>query len=117
MRKRGYFEGWYYKHQVHGRSLAVIPGRAEDGAFIQVVTGGRAYFIPYPLSEYQKQDRLRIGSSVFSHEGIHLDIRHHGVGGAHTVLWPAFSGLHLRGAAGWVRVSACYLSRREDPAL
>ena len=42
-RERSYFEGWYFKQQANGRTLAVIPGisMAADGsktAFIQVIT-------------------------------------------------------------------------------
>jgi hypothetical protein len=69
------FEGWYYKHQVNGKSLAIIPGRAKDGAFVQVVTDNRAYNIPYPLHKFQKDKMLRVGGSTFSCSGISLDIR------------------------------------------
>jgi len=40
--KQGHFEGWYYKHQANGKSLALIPGRAASGAFMQVVTNNQA---------------------------------------------------------------------------
>ena len=74
------FEGWYYKHQAHGRSLALIPGRAGDGAFVQVITDDRAYNIPYPLSEYHRiGDCLSVGGSVFSPRGLMLDIRRPGL--------------------------------------
>lgn len=33
MWKRG-FEGWYFKHQKDGDMIALIPGRAESGAFV-----------------------------------------------------------------------------------
>jgi len=69
------FEGWYYKHQANGKSLAIIPGRAGDDAFIQVVTDDRAYNIGYPLSKYHKGSILRIGDNIFSPTGITLSIR------------------------------------------
>ena len=71
-----YFEGWYYKHQANGRSLALIPGRADSGAFVQVVTDEKAYHITYPLSDYHRSDVLRVGGNTFSKAGVVLDIRH-----------------------------------------
>ncbi len=71
----GGFEGWYYKHRARGRTLAIIPGRADKSAFVQVVTDEHAYNIPYPLSEYRKDGRLCVGENVFSDSGVTLDIR------------------------------------------
>jgi len=76
------FEGWYFKHQHNGKSLALIPGRASDEAFILVVTDKKSYHIKYPLSEYLlhtlgKDDfHLRVGGSIFSPAGIALNILH-----------------------------------------
>ena len=72
----GYFEGWYYKHHANGKSLALIPGRASDHAFVQVVTAARAYHIAYPLSAYRTDGILQVGDNIFSCAGIKLDIRH-----------------------------------------
>jgi len=70
------FEGWYYKHQANGNSLAIIPGRASDGAFVLVITNDGSYHIPYPLTDYQKGDILRVGSNSFTSDGISLNINH-----------------------------------------
>jgi len=71
------FEGWFYKHQANGKSLAVIPGRASDGVFVLVNTGDGSYHIPYPLSQYRKSgDILRVGGNTFSPSGVTLNIRH-----------------------------------------
>jgi len=70
----GRFEGWYYKHQKGKQVLALIPGRGEDSAFIQVVTNRQSVHIPYPLDEYEGDTCLRVGASFFSSHGIHLDI-------------------------------------------
>jgi len=70
----GRFEGWYYKHQAAGASLAVIPGRAEDHAFVLVNTDDKSYNIRYPLSEYHKGDVLRVGGNTFSRAGVTLNI-------------------------------------------
>ncbi|MCL2378799.1 MAG: tocopherol cyclase family protein [Defluviitaleaceae bacterium] len=75
------FEGWYYKHQANisvtgaSKSLAVIPGRAVDTAFVLVITDNKSYHISYPLCEYHKNGgRLRIGNNTFASSGISLDI-------------------------------------------
>ena len=74
---RNQFEGWYYKHQAKENTIAFIPGRAQDHAFIQVVTDNRAYNIRYPLSVYQTQGKmLRVGGSTFSDTGVSLEIEH-----------------------------------------
>jgi len=72
---KGRFEGWYFKHQANGHTLALIPGRAEDHAFVQIVTDNEAHYVRYPLSAYQKGEDVRVGDSVFSTSGLRLDIR------------------------------------------
>lgn len=73
-----YFEGWYFKHQKGEETLAVIAGRANDGAFIQVVTQEGSYRAGYPLSAYRKGKQLQIGDSTFSRDGISLSVRREG---------------------------------------
>ena len=50
---RPYYEGWYMKQQQGGDILAVIPGRAQDEAFIQVVTADGAHYLPFPLEDFR----------------------------------------------------------------
>ena len=75
------FEGWYFKHQAGGRSLAVIPGRARDGAFVLVITDSGSHHIRYPLGEYHMRAAgrhgigLQVGGNQFSPSGVTLDIR------------------------------------------
>jgi len=77
-RKRPYFEGWYFKHQRGGQAIAFIPGihRTAAGArraFIQVITGGGTWFVPYPYETFFKRENpleIRVGDSVFSARGI-----------------------------------------------
>ena len=82
---RNRFEGWYFKHQAGDKSLALIPGRASDGAFVLVITDRGSYHIKYPLAEYHKCDtgkqpfRIQVGSNIFSPSGITLDIRRPGL--------------------------------------
>lgn len=69
-----YFEGWYLKHQNNGMTLALIPGRSKENAFIQVVTDQCAYNIKFPLYAYIEKGLGYIGKNRFSASGIHLDI-------------------------------------------
>ena len=73
------FKGWYYKQQANGKTLAVIPGKSSDCAFILVITNTASYNIEYDLSDYSegshgKDEILRIGDSSFSTSGIKLRI-------------------------------------------
>lgn len=73
-----YFEGWYFKHQLGDNTLCLIPGRAEDSAFILLITNTMSCNLEYPLQDFQKlkQDEIvRIGPNHFSKNGISLDIK------------------------------------------
>lgn len=70
----GHFEGLYFKHQLGGRALAVIPGKSAEGAFIQVITEKRSCQVNYPLEKYRKGKTLYIGDSSFSDKGIRLAV-------------------------------------------
>ena len=72
------FEGWYFKQQANGRTLALIPGRSRDTAFIQVVTDDRVWHVGYPLSDYHKGNIVTIAGNRFTRDGIRLNI--HGEG-------------------------------------
>ena len=50
------FEGLYYKQQANGRTLALIPGKSGDGAFIHVITDKSSMTIPFKNSEYQNNE-------------------------------------------------------------
>lgn len=71
---RDYFEGWYFKHQKDNRTLCLIPGRSNEGSFIQIITNECSYQIPYSLAEYNKRKTLAIGGNRFSRNKIALDI-------------------------------------------
>lgn len=89
------FEGWYFKHQKGGKTLAVIPGKSSEGAFVQVITEIRSYRAEYPVEAYHREKTLRIGGSVFSSRGIRLSIEEKGLS-LHGVL--RYGGLkHIRG--------------------
>lgn len=72
---KNYFEGWYYRHQSLNHTLAIIPGRAKDGAFVQIITDKRSYNIPYPLKQYSLcKGGLYIGNNAFTPGGININI-------------------------------------------
>jgi len=73
-----FFEGWYHKHQANGKTLAIIPGKADDGAFIHVIADNGSATVPFDLSEYRKDGILAIGDNQFSDSGILLNIERDG---------------------------------------
>lgn len=72
MRNKG-FEGWYFKHQSGGDVVAFIPGRAESGAFVQMICadGSRQFEVP-ELSA--GPEGIRAGHCLFSREGCVIDL-------------------------------------------
>lgn len=81
-----YFEGWYLKHQCHGKTVAFIPAIHADTegnwtASIQVIindgVNDGSWYIPYPIEECEiGRDRffIRIGENLFSEKGIKIKI-------------------------------------------
>lgn len=72
MRKSG-FEGWYFKHQNGDNMVALIPGAADSGAFIQVVTPGDARQLPLP-SLRKDGGCIRAEGLCFTREGCTIDL-------------------------------------------
>ncbi|MGM9521749.1 MAG: tocopherol cyclase family protein [Oscillospiraceae bacterium] len=87
--KRGpYFEGWYLKHQTQeGRALAFIPALHIDregrrSASLQVVADDQAWWLEYPDTEFSASERafqIRLGQSLFTREGVQLNIEQDGL--------------------------------------
>lgn len=86
LKNKKYFEGWYFKQVTRDLSntFSIIPGvsLAEDDshAFIQIIDShnGVTDYARYPLDQFKwqtKQLYLKIGTSVFTGEGISLDIK------------------------------------------
>ncbi len=86
LRKKHYFEGWYFKNVNEDLSSAFsfIPGISltenDPHAFIQVMNGSKdtSDYIKYPLEEFRWEYRklfLQVGSSVFTDKGMTLNIR------------------------------------------
>ena len=71
--RRNGFEGWYYKQRAGDYMLAFIPGRAEDGAFVQMIdpSGTRHFSMPEPVI---CGDTVRIGDCLFSPQGLRVSL-------------------------------------------
>lgn len=85
LRKKNYFEGWYFKHVSAdlGTVFSFIPGIAlnesDPHAFIQVIDGttSESEYLVYPVSSFSwKKEKLyvSIGNSVFTGDSSFLDI-------------------------------------------
>lgn len=71
--KKSFFEGWYFKHQAGGETLAFIPGRATDGAFVQMINNEGS--CSFPVDDCTQRDGvIRAGNCVFSREGAVIDL-------------------------------------------
>ena len=83
IRKKSFFEGWYFKHQYNNFSISLIPGiniskAGEKYAFIQVITNNDSYNIKYKFEDFSiSKDRLtiKIKDNIFSKSGIILNIK------------------------------------------
>ena len=86
LKRRHYFEGWYFKNVTKDLShtISFIPGISlvenDPHSFIQIMSAyhGITDYIRYTLDEFKWDKRrlfLRIGSSTFTDRGIILNIR------------------------------------------
>jgi tocopherol cyclase len=81
-KNRSYFEGWYFKHQNEGKTIAFIPGvnfdaEGKKSSFIQVITDQLSACANYPYSDFHVCPRklaVRLGHSRFSERGVKIDI-------------------------------------------
>ncbi|WP_300382157.1 tocopherol cyclase family protein [Clostridium sp.] len=82
--KRGFFEGWYFKHQYENLNIAFIPGINIDKSgikysFIQVITDNNSYYIKYDYNDFSSsKDKLnvKIKNNIFTEKGVIIDIVH-----------------------------------------
>lgn len=65
------FEGWYFKHQKGDDMVAFIPGRAESGSFVQMISsdGARQFDVPELTVD---GDIIRAGDCLFSPYGCRI---------------------------------------------
>lgn len=81
-RDKNYFEGWYFKNTNKKEGISFIPGISIDDegkrAFIQIITDSQSYYLDYNMDDFKfdfEPFSIRIGSNIFSKEGIHIDIQ------------------------------------------
>jgi len=115
LRKRRYFEGWYFKQSnLEGDVvLSIIPGvsLAEEDrhAFIQIFDGtsGVSYYERFEVEDFKpglKPFSIKIGDNVFSLSGVDLNIKGEAsVKGSliYSDLSLFRGGLGMRGVMGW----------------
>ncbi len=78
-----YFEGWYFKHQSEGHTLALIPGvnfdsSGKKSAFVQVITQEHSWNVSYPYSTFRSSPyglTIQIGDQLFSSRGVRLNLQ------------------------------------------
>lgn len=86
LKRKNYFEGWYFKLVTKDPShtFAIIPGvslaEKDKHAFIQIMDGYSGYtdYFRYPLDQFSWQTKhlyLKTEESVFTESGIMLDIK------------------------------------------
>ena len=63
------FEGWYYKQSNGDITVAFIPGEADDGAFVQVITDSGSHIFRTEKIKI-KGDTVKTGNCFFSPSGI-----------------------------------------------
>lgn len=81
-KKKGFFEGWYFKHQYNNKSIVFIPGinidkNGDKYSFIQIITDENTYNINYDYKEFSiSKDKLqvKIKNNIFLRDGISLNI-------------------------------------------
>lgn len=81
-KKKRFFEGWYFKHQMEDKVFVLIPGinidrNGRKNAFIQIITNDNSYCVNYSFLECKiNSDKLyvKIGSNIFSKKGIRVNI-------------------------------------------
>jgi tocopherol cyclase len=83
LKRKNYFEGWYFKLVTRDLIYAIIPGvslvKNDPHAFIQIFDGKSGYtdYIRYPLDQFSWHTKhlfVKIGESVFTGNGVMLDI-------------------------------------------
>ena len=67
------FEGWYFKHQKGNDMIAFIPGRAESGAFVQMISAedSRQFDVPRLSAD---GGVIQAGECRFSQGGCKIDL-------------------------------------------
>ncbi len=82
LKKKSYFEGWYFKHQSEDQSIAFIPAiftdeKGKTTAVMQIINNNHSWRVEFEMVEVnceKEQLSIRMGDCFFSSRGIVLDI-------------------------------------------
>lgn len=69
---RNLFEGWYFKHQKNGQTVAFIPGKSGSGDFVQVITNRSA--LHFEVKNLRVGHTLEAEGCSFGPGGVRLDL-------------------------------------------
>lgn len=83
-KKKGFFEGWYLKHQNDQQLLALIPSfhldqQGQPSAMLQIITDSQSGQITYPISKFsvaRNKWAVKIGDNLFTEKGCQLHVDH-----------------------------------------
>ena len=115
LKKKNYFEGWYFKHVSadKGNAFAVIPGISVSGdshSFVQYVDGnsGKTSYFRYETGDFvfnRNKFEIQIGKSHFSANGISLNLNNSDFSVLGEINYSEISGLPksilMPGIMGW----------------
>ena len=76
-----FFEGWYFKQRGHDCAIALIPALHSDKngtlSSLQIVSNEETHNVIFSkemLLYKRKEPRIKLGKSLFSSEGVHVDV-------------------------------------------
>lgn len=72
-KKKKSFDGYYFKHQKEGATVALIPGVSADGAFLQVITNDKSYYFTFPSMMIEK-NCIQTEGCTFSRQGVRIHL-------------------------------------------
>lgn len=80
MFKSDYFKGWYFKCSSNDKTIAFIcayhRSNRQETASLQIITGDTVFNVPFnSLKYHEKPLYTAIGNTVFSENGIKLNIK------------------------------------------
>lgn len=83
LKRKGFFEGWYFKQQTGDQIISFIPGFHTDAygnshAFLQIIMNDRSYSIPFSIKDFsvdRKRYLIRLGNNSFGNRGVKVNIK------------------------------------------
>ncbi len=97
-----YFKGWYFKFQtMQGNSIALIPAfhinsHGHQTTSLQVITDKKSWCFEYPYAKSQFSEdplKIHIAQTIFTEQGVFLNINKDNFSLSGTLHWSAFSPL------------------------